>query len=157
MKKLLAILLLGTALVAPGVALAAQVQLEGQMNSYGGPEAYLAVYLTGPDGSYHSTLHVAGGKSRYYRDLSGWARYAARDASLNLDGITGASIGSGRKFSISLDIADALIDAGYVIHIDTAVEDQGSSSDDVVIPLDTANAGIAQAGRGFIRSASVSM
>lgn len=157
MKKFLAILMLGTALVAPSATYAAQVNLSGQMRSYSGPEAYLAVYLAKPDGSYDSTLYVAGRKSRYYRDLSGWARYASRDATLNLDGITGASVGSGRSFSINIDLSDALIDAGYTIHIDSAVEHQGSAADDVVIPLNRSYSGVAQPGRGFIKSASISM
>ncbi|MBD8066576.1 DUF2271 domain-containing protein [Devosia sp. PTR5] len=157
MKKLLALLLLGTALVAPSAASAAQVTLSGQMTGYGGPPAYIAVYLTGPDGSYDSTLYVAGHKTRYYRELGGWVRYAAADPTLNLDGITGASIGSGQSFSINLDLADALIDAGYTLHIDSAVEDGGSATDDVVIPLDSASSGVSQPGRGFIRSASVNM
>lgn len=157
MKKLLAILLMGTALVAPVAANAAQVTIAGQMSSYRGPEAYLAIYLAGPDGRYDSTLYVAGSKSRYYRDLSGWARYAAADASLNLNGITGASIGSGRSFTINLNLSDALIDAGYTIHIDSAVEHQGSTSDDVVIPLDSSYSGVDQPGRGFVQSASINM
>lgn len=157
MKKFLAILLLGTALVAPASSYAAQVTVSGQMNSYSGPEAYLAVYLARPDGSYDSTLYVAGRKTRYYRELSGWARYAAADATLNLNGITGASVGSGRSFAVNLDLSDALIDAGYTIHIDSAVEHQGSAADDVVIPLDKSYSGVAQPGRGFIQSASISM
>ena len=157
MKKLFAVLLLGTALVAPGAAFAAQVSIKGQMSNYSGPEAYLAVYLTKPDGNYDSTLYVAGRKTRYYRDLSGWARYAARDATLNLNGITGASIGSGQSFTINLNLSDALIDAGYVVHIDSAVEHRGTASDDVVIPLDTSSSGVAQPGNGFIRAASVNM
>lgn len=157
MKKFLAILLLGTALVSPSAAFAAQVTITGQMNSYRGPEAYLAVYLAGPDGRYDSTLYVAGRKSRYYRDLSGWARYAAADASLNLNGITGASIGSGRSFTINLELSDALINAGYTIHIDSAVEERGTTTDDVVIPLDRSQSGVAQPGRGFVQSASVNL
>lgn len=157
MKKLLAILMLGTALVAPSAAYAAQVNVSGQMSSYYGPESYLAVYLAKPDGTYDSTLYVAGRKSRYYRDLTGWARFAAADAHLSLNGITGASVGSGRSFSINLELSDALIDAGYTIHIDSAVEHQGSAADDVVIPLDRSYSGVAQPGRGFIQSASISL
>jgi hypothetical protein len=155
--KLLTVLLLGTALVAPTSAFARDVILQGQMASYGGPGAYLAVYLATPDGSYASTLYVAGQKTRYYRELGGWARWASRDANLNLDGITGPSIGSGQTFSINLSLADALIDAGYTIHIDSAAEDWGATSDDVVISLDTAKSGVAQPGRGFVQSASVKM
>lgn len=157
MKKLLAILLLGTALVAPAAAHAREVTIQGQMSSYRGPQAYLAVYLAKPDGNYDSTLYVAGSSARYYRHLAGWARLASRDATLSLDGITGASIGSGQRFSINLSLADALINAGYTIHIDSAVEEQGTAADDVVLSLETAQSGIAQSGRGFIGSASVNM
>lgn len=157
MKKLIAVLLLGTAIATPNLALARDVTISGQMRSYSGPEAYLAVYVTDADGNYDSTLYVAGRKTKYYRKIGGWARLAARDETLQLDGITGASIGSGRSFSIDLSIADSLIDAGYTIHIDTAVEHQGGISDDVTLPLESSTAGTDVAGTGFISSARVQM
>lgn len=157
MKNFITILLLGTAIATPNLALARDITISGQMASYSGPEAYLAVYLTDQSGAYASTLHVAGRKSKYYRQIGGWARLAARDANLQLDGITGASIGSGRSFSIDLSIADSLINAGYTIHIDTAVEHQGSVSDDVTLPLESNAAGIDVAGTGFVSSARVEM
>jgi len=156
-KKLFAVLLLGTALATPDLALARDITIAGQMRSYSGPEAYLAVYLTDKDGTYKSTLYVAGHKTKYYRQIGGWARFAARDENLQLDGITGASIGSGRSFSIDLSIADSLIDAGYTIHIDTAVENLGGVSDDAILPLDSGAAGIDVAGTGFVGKARVQM
>lgn len=155
MKKLAAILMLATALVAPAAAQAASVNISAQMTRYSGPEAYLAVYLTNLDGSYNSTLWVAGHKTRYYGSLRGWARAAAQDATLSLDGITGASAGSGSTMNISVNIADALIDAGYTIHVDSAVEHGGEYSDDAVIAL-TSNAA-SVTGSGYIWSLSVSM
>lgn len=157
MKKFLALLLLTTALATPSLALARDVTLSGEMSTYGGPEAYLAVYLAKPDGSYESTLYVAGHKQKYYRDLTGWARLAAQDANLSLDGITGASVGAGRSFSIALSLSDALIDAGYTIHIDSAVEDQGASADDVVIPLEAVQSGVDQPGAVFVQTARITM
>lgn len=157
MKKFLAILLLGTALATPSLAFARDVTVEGRIAGYYGPPAYLAVYLVDPNGKYDSTLYVAGYKQRYYREIGGWARLASRDPKLQLDGITGASIGAGRSFAIDLSIADSLIDAGYTIHIDSAVENQGSVSDDVTMPLNTGASGIPVSGRGFIDSASVKM
>lgn len=157
MKNFIALLLLGTAIATPNLAFARDITISGEMTSYSGPPAYLAVYLTDKDGAYASTLYVAGHKSKYYRKIGGWARLAARDETLQLDGITGASIGSGRSFSIDLSIADSLIDAGYSIHIDCAVEDQGGVSDDVTLPLESAAAGTDVAGTGFISSARVQM
>ncbi len=155
MKKFLAILLLGTALASPSLAFARDVTVSGQIVRYSGPSTYLAVYLARPDGSYDSTLYVAGRKQRYYNDIAGWARLAARDPNLRLDGITGASIGGGQSFSIDLSLSDALIDAGYTIHIDSAVEDFGSTANDVVLPLDSAQSGVSVPGKAFVAAASV--
>lgn len=72
MKKLLAGLMLATALVAPGIAEAATVTITANLVRYSGPAAYLAVYLTNPDGSYNSTLWVAGQKTKYYGCCAAW-------------------------------------------------------------------------------------
>jgi hypothetical protein len=89
MKKILATLLLSTALVAPSAAFAHDVTLSAQMTNYSGNAAYLAVYVTKPDGSYDSTLWVSGTKERFLGDLTGWVS-ALQDsgATLNLDRIT---------------------------------------------------------------------
>ena len=74
MKKLAAMLMLATALVAPATAWARDVTIEAQMVRYSGRPAYLAVYLTDPSGAYRSTLWVSGHKTRYYGSLRGWAQ-----------------------------------------------------------------------------------
>ncbi len=153
MKKLLAGLMLATALVAPGIAEAATVTITANLLRYSGPAAYLAVYLTNPDGSYNSTLWVAGQKTKYYGSLRGWASSASQGGSLSLDGITGASVGSGGTLTVTADLADTLLDAGYRIHVDTAVEHGGEYADDAVIDLTSAPAMLA--GSGYVDSLSV--
>ena len=130
MKKLAAILMLATALVAPGAAMARDVTIETTMMRYSGAAAYLAVYLTDPSGAYHSTLWVAGHKTRYYGALRGWAQGASRAGSLGLDGISGASVGGGETLTVHADLADALIDAGY--KPDVIVGDMDSVTDDAL-------------------------
>lgn len=156
MKKILSILVVSTALVVPHHAMARSVTISAELTNYRGPGAYLAVYLTAPDGSYESTLWVAGTKQKYYGHLRGWARAISRSGG-RVDGVTGASIGSGRTLKISADISDAMIDAGYKIHVDTAVEDYGEHTNDAVVSLSSSNNGVAVAGKGFIRSLSVKM
>ncbi len=68
------------------------------------------------------------------------------------DGVTGASIGSGRTLNVTVDLADALFDAGYQIRIDSSVEDMGDAPADVVVPLTTAGAGKPVAGNGYVKS-----
>lgn len=157
MKKLIASLLLCTALIAPGAALARDVTITTTLGSYSGNDAYLAIYLTRPDGAYESTLHVAGGKVRYLGDLRGWvsAMQASGATSLSLDGISGASVGSGQTLTIHADIADAMIDAGYQIHVESAVEHGGEYPDDAVAPLTSTRQQVS--GSGYVSKLSVSM
>lgn len=155
MKKLAAMLMLATALIAPGVAMARDVTIQTSLVQYSGHAAYLAVYLTNPDGSYNSTLWIAGQKSRYLGDLRGWARAVSAAGSLNLDGITGASVGGGETLTVHASLADTLLDAGYQIHVDSAVENGGQFADDAVIAL-TSAPGTAS-GTGYVNSVSLGL
>jgi len=156
MKKFLFPLLLCTALIAPAVAMAKDATITTTLANYSGREAYLAIYVTKPDGSYDSTLWVAGSKTRYLGDLRGWvSALQGSGATLSLDGISGASVGSGQTLSINVNLADAMIDAGYQIHVETAVEHGGEYPDDVVVPI---SSGTQQAnGSGYVQTFSVTM
>lgn len=156
MKTLLAALALTTALTVPGMALARPVTLTTTLNPYGGNGAYLAFYVTDAQGAYQGSLWMAGGKSKYYAHLSDWYRATAGNPA-EINGITGASVGAGRELSITLDLADALFDAGYVLHVDAAVEDMRDSPSEIAVPLTTTGAGQAVAGRRYIASLSYDM
>ena len=149
MKSFLAALALSTALVAPGLALARPVTLTVNMAQYGGPGAYLAIYVTDSSGAYAGSLWMAGGKSKYYKHLSDWAQFTGGDVA-QVEGITGASVGSGQKLELSMDLADALFDAGYTLHIDAAAEEMRDSPNEVSVPLTAAGAGQAVSGRRYI-------
>jgi hypothetical protein len=151
MKSLFAALALTTALTAPGFAAAKPVTLSTTLNDYGGDGAYLALYVTDASGAYAGTLWMAGNKSKYYEHLSGWHR-ATRGDIAEINGITGASVGAGRSLKITLDLADALFDAGYKLHIDASVEDMRDSPSEIVVPLTSAGAGKPVSGRRYIRT-----
>ena len=151
MKSLLATLALTTALTLPGLAMARPVTLTTTLNSYGGNGAYLAFYVTDVSGAYVGSLWMAGGKSKYYAHLTDW--YAATGGDLGqINGITGASVGAGRTLDISVDLADALFDAGYTLHIDAAVEDMRNGPSEIAVPLTSDNAGKPVKGRRYIAS-----
>jgi hypothetical protein len=156
MKSLVAVLALTTALTFPALALARPVTLTTTLNDYGGNGAYLALYVTDAAGAYKGTLWMAGGRSKYYRHLGGWLRGSGGNLG-EINGITGASVGSGRSLKISLDLADALFDAGYEIHVDAAAEDMRDSPSDVVIPLTSGGAGKPVAGRRYISAFTYDM
>jgi Predicted periplasmic protein (DUF2271) len=109
MKKSLAAAAIMAAILAPPCAEARKLTLQTSLSSYGGKGAYLAIYLTDPAGKFHSTLHVAGRKSKYFSHLRDWSR---GNSGKSIDGLTGASVGSGGTLNISVDVADALISAG---------------------------------------------
>ncbi|HEY9056842.1 MAG TPA: DUF2271 domain-containing protein [Aurantimonas sp.] len=156
MKSLLSALALTTAIAVPGLALARPVTLTANMNDYGGDGAYLALYVTDAQGTYLGSLWMAGGKSKYYQHLSDWHRATGGDPA-EINGITGASVGAGRQLKITLDLADALFDAGYELHIDASVEDMRDSPSEVVVPLTSADAGKPVPGRRYIRDFTYDM
>ncbi len=151
MRTILAALALTTALTLPGIAMARPVTLTTTLNNYGGDGAYLAIYVTDPTGAYAGTLWMAGGKSKYYEHLADWYR-ATRGNVAEINGITGASVGAGRTLEITLDLADALFDAGYKLHVDAAVEDMRDSPNEVAVPLTTQGAGQTVQGRRYVAS-----
>ncbi len=156
MKTLLAALALSTALVMPELALARPVTLTTTMNAYGGNPAYLALYVTDAQGAYLGSLWMAGGRSQYYQHLSDWYQATGGNPS-EINGITGASVGSGRSLTVTLDLADALFDAGYVLHIDAASEEMRNSPNEIAVPLTTAGAGQATPGRRYIAAFAYAM
>lgn len=153
MKKLALALMMSAALIVPNAASAANVTVQVDMKSYSGPNAYLAVYLVDGAGNYDSTLWVAGTHYKYLRHLRGWAR-GFSNAGDSLDGVSGASVGGGRTLKVSANLADALIDSGYKVVVDTSVEHWGDYTADA--SADLASGGSTSTGSGFVNRLSVS-
>ncbi|MBE02870.1 DUF2271 domain-containing protein [Marinobacter lutaoensis] len=151
MKKILLVLGLVVSVTLPAFAQAREVTFTTELYDYGGDGAYMALYLTDEAGAYQGTLWVAGKKSKYYKHLSGWARGSRLDPA-EYDGLTGASITSGRTLKITLDLDDTLFDSGYEVRVDTAVEDMRDNRADIALPLTTDGAGTAVSGHGYVRS-----
>ena len=144
------------ALALPFAAEARMVTVTTTLKKYSGDGAYVVVYITDSQGRVHSTLRVAGPKAKYHKHLSNWNR-AAGAARRPLDGVTGASVGSGQILKVNVDLADALIDAGYQIRVDTAVENQRDVPSDVVAPLSKAVNGRTHPGAGYVQSLRIDL
>ena len=155
MKKFAATLGLATAIAFPALAEARTVTLNTTLKPYGGNGAYLAIYLTDAQGKFHSTLRVSGRR----RSITAISRLEPRPRAerRNIDGITGASVGSGHSLKVSVDVADALIDTGYQIRVDSSVENGRDNPVDVVVPLTSANAGKPTSGKGYVQSFTFDM
>ncbi|MCM2293877.1 DUF2271 domain-containing protein [Allorhizobium sp. BGMRC 0089] len=141
--------------VSSGVAYARPVTITAQLADYGGYPAFLAVYIVNKAGAYQETLWVAGQRTSYYRHLRDWYRGAMR-SNQPLDGVTGASVGSGNTLRVQANLSDVLINAGYRIQVDSAVEGGPAQPAEVSVPLDSAGAGKPVSGRGIIRRFTVS-
>ncbi|MDP2284700.1 MAG: DUF2271 domain-containing protein [Pseudohongiella sp.] len=151
MNKLIAALSLITLVSLPAFAQAREVTLTTELSNYGGDGAYLALYLTDAEGKYQQTLWVAGAKSKYYKHLRDWARGSGMNRAA-YDGLAGASVTSGRTLKTTVNVDDALIDSGYQIRIDTAVENMRENRAEVIAPLTSAGTGIPVAGKGYVRA-----
>jgi hypothetical protein len=156
MRKFAASMCFLGALALPGFVQARAVTLTTHMQNYSGNGAYLAIYVTDAAGKYQKTLWVAGQKAKYYKNLRDWARGSGLKAT-EFDGVSGASVGSGGTLEVTVELADALIDAGYEIRVDSAVEDKRDIPVDVRVPLTTADIAKPAAGRGYIKSFSYDM
>lgn len=147
-------LLLGLVLAA--AVQAREVTITTQLNNYRGQGAYLAIYLIDASGSYVRTLWIAGDTTKYYKHLADWAR-GSKQKRTEYDGMTGASVESSESLTITAHIDDAFIDAGYVIRVDSVVEEQRENRADASIPLTTEGAGKPVAGRVYVRSLRYSL
>ena len=145
----LALTLLGVASL-PLLTHASELTVDLDLKNYSGDGAYLALYLTDAQGQYQRTLWDAGKKAKYYKHLRDWAASGNRPA--QYDGLTGASVGSGEHLKVAVEVADVLLNAGYQIRVDSAVEDQKEYRGEVVLPL-TGPSGQAQ-GTGYVRQLS---
>jgi len=152
-RPLLSTMAAACALALPAAAHSRPITVAATLKNYGGNGAYLAVYLTDAKGAYVRTLWVAGGKAKYYKHLADWNRLSAGD-SKRLQGVTGASVGQGKTLKVTADLADALIDAGYEIRVDAAVEDMRDSPAEIRVPLNAAQAGKPQTGKQYVESLS---
>jgi hypothetical protein len=59
-------------------------------------------------------------------------------------------VGAGRELKVTVELADALFDAGYKLNIDAAAEDMQDSPRDISVPLTKAGLGKSTVGRRYV-------
>ncbi|MBW6505787.1 MAG: DUF2271 domain-containing protein [Rhodobacteraceae bacterium] len=146
-------LTLTLALAAPAAAREIRLTTTLARNFIGG--AYAAVYLVDAEGKYVQTLHVFGYNTRYYSHFRNWWRatdQAGADRAAEVDGKSGASVRRGEVAELTLDLADELFDAGFVLRIDSTLYEGRDYGTDAEVPLAAASAGVEVDGRGYVKS-----
>ena len=137
----------------PAIGQAREINLSTTLKDYRGNEAYLAIYVTDAQGAYQRTLWVSGKKAKYYKHLRDWVQGGGSKPA-EFDGLTGASVGGGETLEVAVELEDALIDAGYEIRIDSAVEDKRDNRGEIKVPLTLQATTVNGGAQGYVDSFS---
>ena len=119
------------------------------MKSHPSPEPGIS---TAPTTKLGFGLKVGSGSEATATSLGWLAISLVLAASIGSLVTGGASVGAGRNLEVTVDLADALFDAGYALNLDAAAEDMPESPRDVSVPLTTSGAGKTVAGRRYVAS-----
>jgi alpha-tubulin N-acetyltransferase len=121
-----------------------------QMTNYNGEAAYMVVSLIDPQGNYQKTLYVFGDNGKYYDSLKKWFVFY-QDKKEKIDAVTGASITQGDRKTITLNLDKNLLDQGYKIRFESAVEDQNYYTTDAEVPFSSESLRGKTEGSGYVR------
>ena len=121
-----------------------------QMANYNGEGAYMVVSLIDPQDNYVKTLQVFGDNGKYYDSLKKWFGFYSEKKE-KIDAIAGASITQGDRKSFVLDLDKNLLDKGYKIRFESAVEDQYYYTTDAQVPFTTEALKGKTEGAGYVR------
>lgn len=148
---IIGLLLLGNLVFAQTSAFKCMLQLK----NYKGEGAYIVVSLLDTKGKYVKTLGVMGDDDEWYNTLKEWHKFQ-KIKKEQLDAITGASVSPGNRSVKIFKIESKLINKGYKIRFESAVEDQPYYSQDIEIPLNTTDLTKKYEGKGYIRFVKLS-
>jgi len=121
-----------------------------QMTNYTGEGAYVVISLINPEGEYDKTLYVQGTDNEWYSEIPEWWKFYGKRR-VDIDAISGATISGGNRTVSVLQIPSNVIDKGYSIRFETAVEDQEYHTKDVQFELTSVSLKGKVEGIGFIR------
>ena len=121
-----------------------------QMTNYNGEAAYMVVSLIDPQGNYQKTLYVFRDNGKYYDSLKKWFVFY-QDKKEKIDAVTGASITQGDRKTITLNLDKNLLDQGYKIRFESAVEDQNYYTTDAEVPFSSESLRGKTEGSGYVR------
>ena len=129
-----------------------------QMIEYRGEGAYFAISVIDADGNYHKTLYVMGNDKTWFSDMKAFWQHLRSNALYTdetfypmIDGISGATISGGERRIFPIDIPYEFLEKEYRLRFETAVEDKGYYTDDVVLDLNRLALKESYKGSGFIQ------
>ena len=121
-----------------------------QMTGYQCLKAYVVVSLVHEKEGYKKTLAVLGPDKQWYNTLTEW--YAFHNKSKEkISAITGASIGGGDRAVKTIEIDNSLLNKGYTIRFESAVEHQKYVAVDAEVPVTDKGITMKTDGKEYIR------
>lgn len=135
-----------------------------QMIEYRGEGAYFAISVVDSEEEYIKTLYVMGNDKTWFSDMKTFWKYL-RSNNLYTDkafysmvnGISGATISGGQRRIFPLKIPLDLLNKGYRLRFETAVEDKGYYKEDVAFYLNQVALNKSYKGNGFISEIKFSL
>lgn len=128
-----------------------------QMIEYRGEGAYFAISVVDSKAEYIKTLYVMGNDKTWFSDMKTFWQYLRNNNLYTdkafysmVDGISGATISGGQRRIFPLEIPVDLLNKGYLLRFETAVEDKGYYSEDVAFYLNQTALSKSYKGSGFI-------
>lgn len=121
-----------------------------QLTNYKGLGAYIVVSLVDKQGKYVKTLYMMGKDQKWYDTMKEWDK-ALRKKKENLNAITSASVSDGNRSTTTFVLDESLINKGYTIRFESAVENLSYYTVDAEIPFTTAALTEKTNGKGYIR------
>ena len=135
-----------------------------QMIDYRGEGAYFVISIVDANDNYLKTIYVVGNDKTWFSDMKAfWQHLRANDLYtderfyLLIDGISGATISGGQRRVFPLQIPVELLNKGYRLRFETAVEDKGYHTEDVALDLNLAALSKNYQGSGFIQQIKFSL
>ncbi len=105
-----------------------------QLTNYGGEGAYVIASVINPSGEYEQTLSVSGDDEEWYQDLPLWFEFY-KSKKEKIDGITGASIQSGGRKIVVLEVDELKLNKGYKLRFESSVEDEKYFEKDIELDI----------------------
>ncbi|MDG1804750.1 DUF2271 domain-containing protein [Flavicella sp.] len=122
-----------------------------QMKNYSGEAAYIVISLLDNENQYKKTLYVQGDDDEWFSEIPSWWKFYGKYRP-NLDAISGATVGPGKRIVNKINIPKDAFGKGYKLRFETAVEDNSYYEQDIEIEL-TSMEGLNKKieGAGYIR------
>jgi hypothetical protein len=135
-----------------------------QMIDYRGEGAYFVISVVDANNNYLKTLYVMGNDKTWFSEMKAFWQYLRANNLYTderfyplIDGISGATISGGQRRVFPIQIPVQLLNKGYRLRFETAVEDKGYNTEDVALNLNQTALSENYQGSGFIQQIKFSM